>query len=540
MTALQVKAKLGETSNALTTIETVRQEIEQQLQNISRKDLRRSYLGLQQDSVELYIGLLNRVGRPAKALQVSEAFRARTLQEKLHNAGGRKLTTRQKQRRVSLLHKLNNFSVEYHQLTDKLQRDQILSEVQDLAAQIEELEVEIENNNKILAITKPAAIFAPATFQSQLGTDTLALVFFTGKEKSWLWLLAHDRLEMLELPVITQLEQQVAELLGMVNTKPGERTKKRWQQQQAMQKLGATLLGHNSINLASYSNLLIIPDGPLNYLPFATLPLPGTDATLLDKFSLIYAPSLSIQQKLTQQFASTDKSTKPGKLLVIADPVIASSTLAQAMADNTVKQTTDATAYLQAAKQLPYARQEARAISKIAVGDTTILQGIEASKHNLLAQPLQNYSIVHFATHALADRREQAMSGLVLSSNGNTTNNLLLIPEITQLQLPVELVVLSGCETAIGENLQGEGLMGLSRAFFEAGAKRVVASLWPVQDKATAQLMSHFYQALLIDKQSPAVALQQAQQQIASQRRWRDPYYWAGFVLQGVEESWFE
>ena len=99
--------------------------------------------------------------------------------------------------------------------------------------------------------------------------------------------------------------------------------------------------------------------------------------------------------------------------------------------------------------------------------------------------------------------------------------------------MDADLVVLSACRTALGKEIKGEGLVGLTRAFMYAGAPRVVASLWQVNDHATAELMTHFYQGILQQKLSPAAALRAAQRALSRDPRWREPYLWAGFVLQG-------
>jgi CHAT domain-containing protein len=146
--------------------------------------------------------------------------------------------------------------------------------------------------------------------------------------------------------------------------------------------------------------------------------------------------------------------------------------------------------------------------------------------------------IVHFATHGYVDDRSPFDSGLVLSIPEELTpgrdNGLLQVWEIFEsVRLDADLVVLSACETGIGEIRGGEGIIGLTRAFQYAGARSVLASLWRVEDRATAELMSRFYRGLLVEGLPVAAALRQAQLAVGADRRWRSPYYWSGFVLQG-------
>jgi CHAT domain-containing protein len=144
--------------------------------------------------------------------------------------------------------------------------------------------------------------------------------------------------------------------------------------------------------------------------------------------------------------------------------------------------------------------------------------------------------MLHFATHGLLNAEHPALSGLVLSlvtEKGEARIRFLTLPDVYKLNLSADLVVLSACQTALGKEIRGEGLVGLVRGFMYAGAPRVVASLWKVDDVATSPLMERFYQGMLVEKQRPVAALRQAQKWLRIQRRWQHPYYWAGFVLQG-------
>ena len=140
---------------------------------------------------------------------------------------------------------------------------------------------------------------------------------------------------------------------------------------------------------------------------------------------------------------------------------------------------------------------------------------------------------MHFATHAVVDRERPELSGIVLAANGTEDDGILRMNDIYNLDMPADLVVLSGCETAAGRTLDSEGVFSLSRAFFYAGARRVVASLWPVEDRATAAFMGAFYRGMLVEHMPAVAALRFAQQRLVRDNRWAAPYYWAGFVVQG-------
>jgi CHAT domain-containing protein len=149
---------------------------------------------------------------------------------------------------------------------------------------------------------------------------------------------------------------------------------------------------------------------------------------------------------------------------------------------------------------------------------------------------LSQYRIVHFATHGLLNSEHPEFSGLVFSlvnERGKAQDGFLQLQDIYNLNLSADLVVLSSCETALGKEISGEGLVGLTRGFMYAGATRVVASLWNVSDAATARLMADFYRAMEHDGLRPAAALRSAQIQMWKQKRWSSPYFWAAFQIQG-------
>lgn len=149
---------------------------------------------------------------------------------------------------------------------------------------------------------------------------------------------------------------------------------------------------------------------------------------------------------------------------------------------------------------------------------------------------MSRYRVLHFATHGLLNSQHPELSGIVLSlvdERGRPQDGFLRLHEIYNLKLGADLVVLSACQTALGKEIKGEGLVGLTRGFMYAGAPRVVSSLWNVDDRATAELMKRFYEAMFIQGMPPAAALRAAQTSLRREKGWAAPYYWAGFTLQG-------
>lgn len=187
--------------------------------------------------------------------------------------------------------------------------------------------------------------------------------------------------------------------------------------------------------------------------------------------------------------------------------------------------------------RLIYSRKEAQAIvTSVPAGESLEALDFNASRAQALDPILAKYKIVHFATHGLLDTIHPEFSGLVFSlynEKGEAEIGMLSLEDIYNLNLPVDMVVLSACQTALGKDVKGEGLIGLTRGFMYAGASRVVASLWAVNDAATANLMATFYRAMQHDHLPAAAALRKAQLEMQSSKRWANPYYWAGFELQG-------
>jgi CHAT domain-containing protein len=182
-------------------------------------------------------------------------------------------------------------------------------------------------------------------------------------------------------------------------------------------------------------------------------------------------------------------------------------------------------------------RKEADAIAALAAPKERLKAvDFQASRMTATSATLSQYRILHFATHGLLNSTHPELSGLVLTlvdEQGRPQDGFLRLHEIYNLNLSADLVVLSACQTALGKEVKGEGLIGLTRGFMHAGARRVVASLWRVPDKATAELMRRFYTGMLQHGLTPAAALRAAQVSLWKERRWREPYYWAAFVLQG-------
>lgn len=162
--------------------------------------------------------------------------------------------------------------------------------------------------------------------------------------------------------------------------------------------------------------------------------------------------------------------------------------------------------------------------------------GFSATRAMALSPEIREYRFIHFATHAIMNDKHPELSGIILSlinAKGQQQDGFVGLADIYGLRLSSELVVLSACRSGLGKEIKGEGLVGLTRGFLQAGSSRVLASLWSVDDEATGELMRRFYQKVLKERAAPATALRSAQLDLLKEGVWRDPYYWAPFVLYG-------
>lgn len=298
--------------------------------------------------------------------------------------------------------------------------------------------------------------------------------------------------------------------------------------------------------------LIIAPDGVLQYLPFAVLPADerrtvAAAEDLVARWELTYVPSASVIPLLRQ---TSRPWTVPERLAVIADPVFdpnderirTPQPPSPSDESHPIPGGEESLVERSAGKvnvaltRLRHTRREAERIASLAEERTTVALDFDANLQWAAGPALAGYTIVHFATHGFLHSASPALSGLVLSlvdEQGRPRDGFLRLHDVYDLHLRARLVVLSACETALGQEVRGEGLIGLARAFMYAGAPRVVVSLWNVSDEATAVLMEEFYRGLLVAGRTPSSALRIAQQKLRANPRWQAPYYWAGFILQG-------
>lgn len=564
----RAESDTGELTRASQRTETAIATINSLRTKVASRYLRASYFASVQDIYKLHIDLLMRLHRrqPAAgfdvaALKAYEQARARSLIDMLAEASAdiRQGVDPDLLARERSLQQMLNAEAELQILFGGQRKDELVSaarrKIEELLTQLLAIEAELKARSpRYAALTQPAPL-GLAEIQSEVtDNQTLLLEYSLGEERSYLWAVTANSFSSYELPpraVVEAAARRCYELLTarnqFVKFETAEEKRERVRQADAEYPNAATalsnmLLGPVAAQLGG-KRLLVVPDGALEYLPFAALAVPGHVTTaqfvpLMVQHEVTSIPSASTLAVLRRELKGRAAAEKV--VAVFADPVFdkADERFTGDMSRNAGGHHGAPVAEEPVLVRLPYTRQEAEAILALApaTGRKAAL-GFEANRAAAMSEDLGRYRIIHFATHSFLDSVHPELSNIVLSMldrQGRSQEGRLRAHEVFNLRLGAELVVLSGCRTGLGKEVKGEGLYGMTRGFMYAGSKRVVVSLWDVQDQATARLMSDFYRELLGPKRPPtAAALRAAQIAIWREQRWQAPYYWAGFVLQG-------
>jgi CHAT domain-containing protein len=380
-----------------------------------------------------------------------------------------------------------------------------------------------------------------SSVQRSLDDGTLLVEFALGEERSFLWAVTRETLAAFELAPRREIEaaaRRVYEAWSVLDA-GGASAEAR-----IAADLSDLVLSPVRARLEAAKRLAVVADGALHYVPFAALPMPGPGdgEPLVAGREVVHLPSAGV---LAGRGSAADLPPGPpggaaapagatgGRTVaVLADPVFErlDPRIAAAPSAQTPEPAADGF------HRLAMTGREADVLASVVPpDDLLLLLGTEARRDAVLDGRLASSRIVHLATHGLVDSRHPERSGLMLSrfdEAGRPVDGFLSLADVYGLRLAADLVVLSGCETALGREIRGEGLVGLTRGFLHAGAGGVIASLWRVQDRATAELMGRFYRALLVHGRGPAAALRQAQVEMARETVYGDPYHWAAFLLQ--------
>lgn len=366
--------------------------------------------------------------------------------------------------------------------------------------------------------------------------DHLVAEYFLGDSRGWLFVVRGGQLTVQGLPATADIESAARDLLQAWRTAVPLRNAR------VASVLSRTVPGPMS-DLPPAARVWLIPDGAMHALPLATLVNYFDPDGWLASAEVAVVPSVRAVELANSRARALEPAT--GTFTVIADPIFEAGDprirgaaarrvpRVEAAPPSLVK--TRSATRLDSLQRLPATAAEARAIADLVPPERTrLLTGDGATREAVFGDAVTSARYLHFATHGIADSQDPELSALVVSryaSDGTARDGVLRLYDIASLDLAAELVVLSACDTALGRDIRGEGLVGLTHGFLQAGAQTVVASLWQVPDTATAVLMREFYRHLIVDRHSPATALKKAQQYVGSQPHWAEPYYWAGFQV---------
>jgi CHAT domain-containing protein/tetratricopeptide (TPR) repeat protein len=574
----------GKLDQALNYINDSITIIEQMRSQVASHQLRTSYFASIHKHYEFLLALLMQLhelrptgGYASAAMQVSENARARSLVETLLEAeadvrlGVDPLLL---ERERSLQRELNAKALYLMRVRNSAQTaadgEQIEKEVRQLTNEYENVQSLIRSQSPHYANLMQPHPPSLKEIQTELrGDDTILLEYALGEEKSYVWAVTSDSFSGYELPARKQIEQLTREVHSLLTARPGNGIASAETQPRAAEldqqywhkaaELSRVVFGPVAQQLGN-KRLLIVADGALQYLPFEALPAPETMAESRDKplatadpvplaikHEVVYLPSASTLIALRHE--AVRPIAAPKSVFVLADPVFDKGDPRVKTLDAGADVASGSATRLATLKdaggisfpRLPSTRQEAEAIVTLIPEDArAVATDFAANRTLVMGSELARYRIIHIATHSVVNSQHPELSGIVLSmvnERGREEDGFVQLHDIYSLKLSADLVVLSACNTALGKEVRGEGLIGLTRGFMYAGASSVVASLWKVDDSATAELMTHFYKAMFEDNLPPAAALRSAKEAMWRQKHWRSPHYWSAFVLQGEYRS---
>lgn len=579
------RGNLGEARHrmdeALSLVESLRRKVTSQ-------DLRASYFATVRQHYELYIDILmksqqqdSKAGYETAAFDISERARARSLLESLNEAHSdirQGVEPALLERERNLEQTINAKAQLHAQLVanqDKTEAQAVATQLNQLTTEYDEVKAQIKRKSpRYAALTQPQPASLKEIQQRVLDDNSLLLEYMLGDERSYLWAVTRDAVWSYELPPRAQIEEAARSLrLLLIANQPqsGDTFEKRQarvkeanaQLPQATASFSKLVLGPVADKLGS-KRLLIVSDGALQYIPFQALTLPSAISNAANQAKLTDTPDDQIPLLVDHEIVNEPSASalllvlsdtaqrRPAanSIAVFANPVFEMDDPRVKHRNGAPKLTSDVSqtaATTEAFRDvgfgegktpaLPASRDEAEAILAVAPRGTGLkAMGFDASRATISKPELAQYRFVHFATHGFVDYEHPELSGLVLSmvdKDGRPQDGFLRLHDIYNLKLSANLVVLSACNTGLGKEVKGEGLIGLTRGFMYAGAAGVAASLWKVDDDATAELMKHFYEGMFKKGLTPSAALREAQLGMWRQKRWHAPYYWAAFVIQG-------
>lgn len=466
--------------------------------DISIAELKSSFVSGQSDIYARLINLLWTVDQPEKAFEYAERARARSFLNQMGNQrvdfrqdAAPELIQEERGLRLRIITLQNDLALDRNdpEQQDQELTDKLSSNLEQARKQYEQLLVRLKLANPEYASLISVGTLSLEEIQHKvLGSQTTLVEYFVMDDHTLAWVIDQEGFKVIDLAITRdELTGQIEFLRNLVNIKsfdPG-----------ASANLYNTLIAP-LVPYIHHANLIIVPHGVLHYLPFAALWNAKNERYLIEDYTITYAPSASVLKFILEKRTPND-----GRLLVMGNPN----------------------------GSLPSAEEEARTVAKLY--NMEPLVGEQATESEIYSYT-GKIDVLHLAVHGYPDPFNPLFTRIELSADNENDGNL-EVHEIFGLDLTgTNLVVLSACETALGEQSNGDELVGLTRAFLYAGAPSVVTSLWKIEDEASASLMTDFHHYLGTGM-TTAEALRSAQVKILQEEQWRSPYYWAAFSLYG-------
>ena len=570
---------LGNYDVALSLVERSIKIIEDLRTNIGSPDLRALYFSGVRPHYDLCRDILMQLERArpgegfaARAFLVSERSRARSLLDLVHEshsdlregaAAGLLMREREVGSQITILLQ-RQWDLSRESKADPAEAAEVSRMLAQLNVSYQEIQARLRAENPRQSALANFELQDIEQVQQALrpGNNVL-LEYGLGEERSYLWAITSNSFHSYQLPgrrIIEDAVKEVYELItarekfaGDYQTNVGAADKILLDKARSLSQI---LLGPVADDIGN-KTLVFVTEGALQLAPFEALPVPRSRAAgpdelerrIIETNEVVAVPSMSTL--LAMREAITRSPSRSRLVAVIADPVFGPSDervekggLSPVVAHaESSKRDGSAASFLRdgGVARLAYASEEANVITAMAPrGSVMVAKGFDASREVAMSPRIGEYQIVHFATHGFVDSEHPESSAMVLTmvdEKGAEINGLMPLHDIYNLDLSAQLTVLSACQTALGKDIKGEGLVGLTHSFLSAGSKSVVASRWKVDDRATAVLMAHFYESMFREGLPPAAALRAAKLKMMRDENWSAPYYWAGFVFQGDYEA---
>jgi CHAT domain-containing protein len=518
--------------NSIRIIENIRSQIK-------LEELKASYLGTDkrieayQNLIHMLITLHNsdkELGYDTEAFNYLERAKARSFLDSLEVAQvdislgiNFKLVNREKEIMKDISNIYNDLLVTGLSTEEK---EKLHQELADKENELETLKREIRSKSPDYADLKYPEIISLGEAQKQLlNSKTVFFAYIVGNQNSFGFAISKNDLETFPIPARSELQDMVTAHLHAITDKDSSNF-------ELGKELFEILVLPGLDN--KVKNILFIPDDILHFLPFETLiTQKNTPSWLIEDYKIAYAPSISSYREIIRRKAN-NRSKQRSDILAFGDPnfgKMESETNGEDIFQNFYS--SNAFNFY----RLKYSGTEIERISSLfKQKKTNVFTREEATEEQLKSLELDNYKILHFATHSLIDDKKPARSSIVLSLNENAAEDgFVQMREIYNLKLNADLVTLSACQTGLGQHIRGEGIEGLNRAFFFAGSSSVLMSLWAVNDQATYQLMERFYSHLRSSKKI-STSLQKAKLEMIKSDVVSHPYYWAGFIVTGKSD----